>query len=117
LSSHRRAKLIQRTIDYTEIPAIAIPLNVLSHRERMMLSDAWDRRETEDTIAECLKIATVGMDVEQLVDTLTTRECYEVIAAAFNAATLTDEERKKSLSSPTGFTEKSAEVVGGDIVS
>jgi len=114
LSSHRQPnKLIVRTLEYTEL-AMPITLNVLSHRERMQLTAAWDRREEDGAIEECLSIATIGHEVEDLLDTFTTREIYQIIAAAFTAASLSDEERKKSLSSLTASTEKSAEAASGD---
>lgn len=81
----------------------------------MQLDDAWQRRTEGEALAECLAIATCDADVESLLATLTTRECYEIVAAAFTAASLTDEERKKSLSSPTACTGKSAEAVDEDI--
>lgn len=81
----------------------------------MMLDDAWQRRTEGEALAECLAIATCDVDIESLLATLTTRECYEIVAAAFTAASLTDEERKKSLSSPIACTENFAEAAGEDI--
>jgi hypothetical protein len=108
-------KLIDRTFP-VDVGGVSVAVRVLSMREEMRLDAMWRRYLGEGresvVLCDCIEAAVENFTADEVLETFTTREVYELIGAAFKEASLTGLERKKSQSSPDECTEKSVATAG-----
>lgn len=109
-------KIIERTI-YVDMANgnAGVALKVLSYRDNARLKTAWATHldaKDETSLAACIDLVIDGYTSDEILESFTQTEIYELIGRAFTEAALTGLERKKLPSSPTECAENSAPTAG-----